>query len=127
MEQNVADIVGQLTSGKGANVVFECCGVERVITNICDHVATSGTVVLVGMPVEPVKFDIVAAQVKEITFKTIFRYANMYPKTINLISSGKINVKPLMSKTYKFKDSLDAYSRAVEANPSDVKIIIEME
>ncbi|WP_372880420.1 NAD(P)-dependent alcohol dehydrogenase [Psychromonas sp.] len=127
LEQNVADIVGKITGGQGVNVIFECCGIEPVITHICDHVAPNGTVVLVGMPVEPVKFDIVAAQVKEVTFKTIFRYANMYPKTINLISSGKINVRPLISKTYKFEDSLEAYRRAVEANPSDVKIIIEME
>lgn len=127
LNQDVADIVAAKTSGRGVNVVFECCGVESVITHICQHVAPNGTIILVGMPVAPVKFDIVAAQVKEITFKTIFRYANMYPKTINLISSGKLNVKPLISKTYKFEDSLQAYARALEANPSDVKIMIEME
>ncbi|ABV87606.1 NAD(P)-dependent alcohol dehydrogenase [Shewanella pealeana] len=127
LTQDVAEVVAAKTGGRGVNVVFECCGVEAVITRICQHVAANGTVVLVGMPVEPVKFDIVAAQVKEITFKTIFRYANMYPKTINLIASGKLNVKPLISKTYKFEDSLKAYARALEANPSDVKIMIEME
>ena len=127
LSQDVAEVVAAKTGSRGVNVVFECCGVEAVITRICQHVAPNGTVVLVGMPVEPVKFDIVAAQVKEITFKTIFRYANMYPKTINLIASGKLNVKPLISKTYKFEDSLKAYARALEANPSDVKIMIEME
>ncbi|GIU32957.1 NAD(P)-dependent alcohol dehydrogenase [Shewanella schlegeliana] len=127
LKQDVAEVIAAKTAGRGVNVVFECCGVESVITTICQHAAPNGTVVLVGMPVEPVKFDIVAAQVKEITFKTIFRYANMYPKTINLISSGKLNVKPLISKTYKFEDSLEAYARALEANPSDVKIMIEME
>lgn len=127
LNQDVAEVVAAKTGGRGVNVVFECCGVESVITSICQHAAPNSTVVLVGMPVEPVKFDIVAAQVKEITFKTIFRYANMYPKTINLIASGKLNVKPLISKTYQFEDSLKAYERALEANPQDVKIMIEME
>ncbi|WP_028116757.1 NAD(P)-dependent alcohol dehydrogenase [Ferrimonas senticii] len=127
LREDVAAIVAEKTGGRGANVVFECCGVEAVITNICANAAANSTVVLVGMPVAPVKFDIVAAQVKEITFKTIFRYANMYPKTINLIASGKLDVKPLISQTFKFDDALAAYDRALEANPSDVKIMIEME
>ena len=127
LEQDVTAIINAKTDGRGANVVFECCGIEPVIAHICDYVAPNGVVVLVGMPLAPVKFDVVAAQVKEITFKTIFRYANMYPKTINLISSGKINVTSLISKKYKFEDSIAAYARAVEANPGDVKIIIEME
>ncbi|WP_261882440.1 NAD(P)-dependent alcohol dehydrogenase [Vibrio pelagius] len=126
-KESVQDVVNTITNGIGVDVLFECCGVESVITNMCSVIAPNGTAVLVGMPIEPVKFDIVAAQVKEITFKTIFRYANMYPKTINLISSGKINVKPLISRTFKFDDSIEAYQRAVEAHPSDVKIIIDME
>ncbi|MBN8035469.1 hypothetical protein J0J20_23780, partial [Vibrio vulnificus] len=71
--------------------------------------------------------DIVSAQAKEITFKTIFRYANMYPRTIRLLSSGKLNVKPLLSATYKFKDSVEAYERAAEGRPTDIKIVLEME
>ncbi|KFA99332.1 MULTISPECIES: NAD(P)-dependent alcohol dehydrogenase [Vibrio] len=126
-KESVEELVNVMTNGVGVDVLFECCGVEPVIMNMCNVIAPNGTAVLVGMPIEPVKFDIVAAQVKEITFKTIFRYANMYPKTINLIASGKINVKPLVSRKFKFEDSIDAYQRAVEAHPSDVKIIIEME
>lgn len=126
-KESVQDLVDDITDGVGVDVLFECCGIEAVISNICNVIAPNGTGVLVGMPIEPVKFDIVAAQVKEITFKTIFRYANMYPKTINLIASGRIDVKPLISRKYKFDDSISAYQRAVEAHSSDVKIVIEME
>ena len=38
----------------------------------------------------------------------------MYPRTIRLLSSGKLNVAPLLSATHKFKDSVEAYERAAE-------------
>ncbi|WP_272661254.1 NAD(P)-dependent alcohol dehydrogenase [Providencia sp. PROV089] len=125
--QAIADKVNELTEGNGVNVLFECSGAQAVIANITEHMAPGGTAVLVGMPIDPAPLDIVSAQAKEITFKTIFRYANMYPRTIRLLSAGKLNVKPLLSATYKFKDSVEAYERAAEGRPTDIKIVLEME
>lgn len=82
---------------------------------------------LVGMPIDAAPMDIVAAQAKEITFKTIFRYANMYPRTLRLLSSGKLRVQPLISQTYKFSDSVAAFERAAAGHASDIKIMLEME
>ncbi|WP_434524808.1 NAD(P)-dependent alcohol dehydrogenase [Photorhabdus asymbiotica] len=123
----LAEKVNALTDGSGVNILFECSGAKPVIATISDHIAPAGTAVLVGMPIYPASFDIVSAQAKEITFKTIFRYANMYPRTIRLLSSGKLNVTPLLSATYKFKDSIQAYERAAEGRPTDIKIMLEME
>lgn len=124
---NLLEKVHAMTDGMGVDVLFECSGAEVVITNMTQYMAPGSTAVLVGMPIEPAKVDIVSAQAKEITFKTIFRYVNMYPRTIRLMASGKLNLKPLISKIYKFKDSIEAFDRAASANPNDVKIIIEME
>lgn len=119
--------VNSMTDGQGVDILIECSGNERVITDLTTYMAPGSTAVLVGMPINPAPVDIVAAQAKEITFKTIFRYVNMYPRTIRLISSGKLNLKPLISKVYKFKDSIEAFDRAAAGNPEDVKIVIEME
>jgi len=77
--------------------------------------------VLVGMPGAPVPIDIVAAQVKEATVKTIFRYAHVYPRALNLMGSGKIDVKPLITDTFAFKDSIKAFEYAVHMKPESVK------
>ncbi|MBS9423905.1 NAD(P)-dependent alcohol dehydrogenase [Photorhabdus caribbeanensis] len=123
----VAEKVNTLTDGNGVNILFECSGAKPVIATISEHIAPGGIAVLVGMPIDPAPFDVVSAQAKEITFKTIFRYANMYPRTIRLLSSGKLKVPPLLSATYKFKDSIQAYERAAEGRPTDIKIMLEME
>lgn len=123
----LAEKVNALTDGNGVNILFECSGAKPVVATISDHIAPGGIAVLVGMPIDPAPLDIVSAQAKEITFKTIFRYANMYPRTIRLLSSGKLNVTPLLSATYKFKNSVQAYERAAEGRPTDIKIMLEME
>ena len=79
---------------------------------------------MVGMPVDPVPVDIVGLQAKEATLKTIFRYANVYDRAIALIASGKIDLKPLITETFAFRDSVAAFDRAVEARPTDVKLQI---
>ncbi|EHG0015976.1 NAD(P)-dependent alcohol dehydrogenase [Salmonella enterica subsp. enterica serovar Magwa] len=126
-DESLEDAINKLTGVHGVDIVFECCGARSVIEKITDYVVPCGKVVLIGMPVTPVSLDIVSAQAKEITIKTIFRYANMYPRTLRLLSSGKLKVSPLISAKYKFSESVQAFERAALGRPGDVKILIEME
>jgi|TARA_B110000967_G_C18799027_1_gene517400 D-xylulose reductase len=114
------------TCGWGADVVFECAGAAASVQTALDVVAPAGCVVWVGMPVDPVTVDIVLAQSKEIRMETVFRYANMYDRAIALLGSGKVDLKPLISETFAFEDSIKAFDRAVDARPDDVKIQIKM-
>ena len=43
-----------------------------------------------------------------------------------LIASGKVDLKPLISETFAFEDSKAAFDRAVEGRPSDVKLQIRV-
>jgi D-xylulose reductase len=119
--QNLADTVAKATDGWGADIVFECSGNARAISGIFEPLCPGGRAVLVGMPGAPVPIDIVAAQVKEATVKTIFRYAHVYPRALNLMGSGKIDVKPLITDTFAFKDSIKAFEYAVHMKPESVK------
>jgi len=91
---------------------------------VFDMVCPGGKVVYIGMPVEPISFDIVKAQTKEITIETIFRYANVYDRAVKLMGSGRIDVKPLITEKYDFKDSVKAYDYAVNPDPTSVKVQI---
>ena len=72
------------------------------------------------------EIDLVAAQTKEIVMYTIFRYANDYQRAINFIASGQIDVKPLISKLYKFEESVEAFRFAASAPPDVIKTIIHL-
>lgn len=124
---DVAEVVRAGTAGWGADVVFECAGAAKSVQTALAAVAPAGCVVWVGMPVDPVPVDIVLAQSKEIRMETVFRYANMYDRAIEILASGKVDLIPLISQTFAFADSIKAFDRAVEARPTDVKIQIKMQ
>lgn len=125
-ETSLADRVRELTTGWGADVVFECSGSPRAWAGIVDLLRPAGTIVVVGLPVEAVAFDIASLSVKEATITSVFRYAHQYDRAIALMGSGRVDLKPLISETFAFENSVDAFYRAVEARPSDVKLQIRM-
>ena len=92
-----------------------------------DHAAPGATVVLVGMPPGPVPYDVVAAEAKELHVEHVFRYTNVYAQAVSLIASGKIDVKPLISKTFPFEKSVEAFEFAAQGLPSVVKTQIVFE
>ncbi|MBL8598655.1 MAG: NAD(P)-dependent alcohol dehydrogenase [Devosia sp.] len=126
-EQDLVTEVKRLTDGWGADVVFECSGSPRAWQSIADLLRPGGCIVVVGLPVEPVDFDVAALSVKELRIESVFRYAHQYDRAIALMASGRVDLKPLISETFGFADSIKAFDRAVEARPTDVKLQIRME
>ena len=125
-QEDPVRVVMELTEGWGADIVFEASGNPKAAAQVLDFLKPGGTLVYIGMPVEPIGFDIVKAQSKEITMRTIFRYAHVYPRALNLMGSGKINLKPLITETYPFEKSIEAYDYAVSPGPESVKVQIEV-
>jgi D-xylulose reductase len=120
-------VVRGLTGGWGADCVFEASGSAGAAEALFDLVAPGGKVVYIGMPAQgTVPLDIVAAQAKEARIETIFRYANMYPRALNLLGSGRIDLKPLITDTYPFEDGMEAFEYAADPKPTSVKVQIRM-
>ena len=65
-------------------------------------------------------------EVREARVENIFRYAHAFPRCVNMIASGAIDVKPLITRTFDFKDSVRAFEIAASAPPGDVKMQIEL-
>ena len=126
-DKNLKDEVDRLTEKWGADVVFECSGSPRAWENIAELPRPGGTIVVVGLPVDPIAFDVSTLSVKEITIASVFRYAHQYDRAIALMASGRVDLKPLISETFGFEDAIKAFDRAVEGRPADVKLQIRVE
>ncbi|MEN5298113.1 NAD(P)-dependent alcohol dehydrogenase [Brucella sp. TWI559] len=121
-ERGLAEAIADHTDGWGCDLVFECSGAASAILNMASLARPGGAIVLVGMPVDPVPVDIVGLQARELRLETVFRYANVYDRAIALIASGKVDLKPLITATLPFEDSIRGFDRAVEARENDVKL-----
>ena len=118
--------VRALTADWGADVVFEASGSVRAYANITEFACPGGVLVLIGMPPEPVSFDVVKASIKELRVETVFRYANVFPRAVALLASGKIDLAPLVSRTYPFAHAVEAFEYAAAGHPDVVKVQIEL-
>lgn len=125
-EQDLKEVVHRLTDGWGADVVFDAVGLPTSAAQAVEVLAPGGCVLLIGMPGAPIPFDVVAAQVREARFETIFRYAHVFPRALALMGSRKIDVRPLLTDTYAFADAIAAFDYAVAMKPTSVKVQINL-
>jgi len=125
-EQKLVDVVDGLTGGWGADIVFECSGNPHAAASVFEPLCPGGTVVYVGMPVEPIAYDVVYAATKEARVEHVFRYAHVYPRALALMGSGQLDVKPLITDKFAFADSVEAFDFAVNMPATSVKAQIEL-
>lgn len=63
---------------------------------------------------------------KELTFKTVFRYRNIYPMAIEAVASGKVNLEGIVTDIFDFDDIQKAMDKSVEDKANIVKAVIKM-
>ncbi len=126
-KQSLTEIASQATDGWGADIVFEASGNAKAAARVFDSLCPGGRVVYIGMPGEPISYDVVAAQVKEARVEHVFRYAHVYPRALALMGSGKIDLKPLITDTFQFSESVRAFDFACQMPATSVKAQIVVE
>ena len=124
--QDLASIVAEATDGWGVELVFEASGNSKVAASVFDALCPGGCVIYIGMPPGPIGYDVVAAQIKEARVEHVFRYAHVFPRCLALMGSGQLDVKPLITETYAFADSVAAFDYAKAPPPTSVKVQIEL-
>ncbi|NXH22431.1 DHSO dehydrogenase, partial [Bucco capensis] len=106
--QEVASKVESLL-GCMPEITVECTGVQACIQAGIYATRSGGTLVLVGLGPEMVTVPIVNAAVREVDIRGIFRYCNTWPVAIALLSSKRINVKPLVTHRFPLEKALEAF------------------
>jgi L-iditol 2-dehydrogenase len=112
----------ELTGGAGFDVSIDTTGNDGVVNQLVRSSKRGGTVMFVGYPPSgKLSLALTAALDKELTFKTIFRYCNLYPTAISMIASGQARVKDMVSDVFDFKD----IQRALDVSVNDKENIVK--
>lgn len=122
--EDLEEVVRERTAGWGTDVVFEASGAPAAHDTLWKLGAPGDRTVLVGIPVEPVAVDVTEVQARETTVETVFRYANVHQRAIDLVAAGRIDLSPFITHTYAMDDAVAAFDRVAEGRPGDVKIQI---
>ena len=125
-KKQILEQVMQITGGTGVDVVIECSGAGSAAQVSVECLKPGGTLVFVGLfSAQEVPMDLNAITQKELTYKGVFRYRNTYPTAIDLISSGQINVKPLITKRFAWQQVKDAMDCAHKEASTQIKVMTE--
>jgi D-xylulose reductase len=124
--QDTAKEILLATGGWRVEIVFEATGSPKAAATIFEPLCPGGRVVLIGGQSQPIAYDAGAAMVREARVENIFRYAHVFPRCVAMLSSGAIDVKPLITRTFEFDDSVRAFEIAASAPKGDVKMQIAM-
>lgn len=112
-----------LESSGGADAVIDASGAEPSIQTSLHAVRVGGTYVQAGMGRPDITFPIMALCLKEVTAKGSFRYgAGDYALAVDLVASGKVDVKKLISAVVEFKQAEEAFKKVKEGEV--IKILI---
>jgi len=123
--EKMAGEVEELLGGKQPNIAIECSGFEDSIRFAIFCTKSGGVVVLVGMGKPEVTLNILNFAVREVDIRGIFRYANCYPTAIEMVASGKVDVKPLITHRFKLEETLDAFETARTGAGGAIKVVIK--
>jgi len=125
--EELKQLAQDLTEGRGADVGIEAAG-HPLALNACIAASRPGaTVVLIGMPPnDTAEININDLIVREIKLRPIFRYNNTFPTGVQLLASGKVNVKPLLSKTFTLPQVPEAFEYVVANRDTCVKAVVEI-
>ena len=112
-EEDLKLVVDELTSGVGADYVFECAGFESSITTAFDIVKKMGTVVQVGIPnpkgVTLPNYTNVMMKELRVIGSFSHRYID-WDKTLDLISRGLLDLDPLVSHFFELEECEEAFA-----------------
>ncbi|EDW81796.1 uncharacterized protein Dwil_GK12254 [Drosophila willistoni] len=127
-EQSAEDTVKLVTQKMSAqpDVTIDCCGAESSVRLAILATRSGGVVVVVGMGAPEVKLPLINALAREVDIRGIFRYCNDYSAALALVSSGKVNVKRLVTHHFDIKETAKAFETSRHGLGGAIKVMIHV-
>jgi L-iditol 2-dehydrogenase len=105
--------VRSASNRRGVDVAIEAAGVNDAVETAIDAVRPGGTVVLTGIPGDDrTSFTASAARRKGLTIKITRRMKHAYPRAIQLVQRGMVDVRSIVTREYPLDDFHQAFSAA---------------
>jgi L-iditol 2-dehydrogenase len=116
--------VSALSGGMGVDVALEAVGRTETIKSAIQSVRKGGTVVLVGNISPEVTIPLQVVVSRQIRLQGSCASSGEYPRAIELMATGAINVKPLISAIAPLEDGPRWFERLYSHEPNLMKVVL---
>ena len=121
----IGDRVRELTDGLGADLGFECAGMNAVLDDVLDAVRPAGVVVNVSIWGAPATVDMQKLVLKEIDLRGTIAYVRDHAAAIALVQDGTVDLAPFITGRIALDDLVDeGLHTLIDHTDTAVKILV---
>ena len=124
---DVVSEIKDLTHGIGVDVALEAVGSTATIRTAVESVRKGGTVTLIGNVVPTAEIPLQAVVSRELRLQGSAASAGEYPRCIDMLASGQVNVKPLISVVAPLGEGAQWFHRLHAREQGLLKVILTPE
>jgi len=110
-----------------ADLILECVGAQATISQAVANARKGSTIVVVGVFGKKPEVDLGLVQDRELTLVGTLMYQKRdYEKAIELVAGGKLNLGPMISHRFPFRQYLQAYETIETLHGETMKVMIDL-
>ena len=127
MDTNAINLLLEKTNG-GFDKVIECCGHSPAVSEAIMTVKPGGTIILVGVSLEPITIPTVVSVMHEVTLQGAIAYTEEeFDNVINLIATKQLNVEKYIDAKVPLSKAQESFARLTSGTDDAIKIIFKPE
>lgn len=106
------------------DVFIEATGVGAVFQQACDLARKGARIVVVGVHFAPVELNMINLLVKELVITAAIQYPVEFPAVMDMLASGAVDVRPLISHHFPLSRFDDAFAQAKRQGEA-LKVLVD--
>jgi len=121
------DVVGkvrELTQGRGADQAFEAVGATVPIETAVLGLRKGGTLTLIGNASPRVELPLQSVVTRQLTLKGSCAISGEYPFALELMASGKVDAKAIVSATAPLSEGASWFARLYAREAGLMKVVL---
>lgn len=127
LNQDVVAAILDATEGRGVDVAFEAAGAPDTPNQAAQIVRPGGRVIVVGIPDDDtMRMTASVVRRKGLTIKLVRRMKHTYPRAIQLVLSGAVDVASLATHVFPLADASRAFEMVDRRSDGVLKAIVQV-
>jgi L-iditol 2-dehydrogenase len=120
-----SEMVRAASGDRGLDVAFEVAGEQNAVDAAVAALTPGGKLILVGIPADDkTSFTASVVRRKGLTIKLVRRMKHTYPRAIDLVTHGQVDVRSLVTHRFSLEQAAQAFETAERRE--GLKVIIEI-
>lgn len=112
----------------GVDLVFDTTDYAPLVNEALYVTKKGGRVILIAVPHrDMIQLDMRQLFMSQLSVHTTFRYANQYPRAIDLVRTGRIPIREIITHRFPFPQADAAFQLAAKKDGSVCKVVLNWE